>query len=74
MTGSVLHETSLVAKTVTAIRPHAMKMGLVFSVTALRILAIFVEPETNVAVWNGFVLKESHVAWETHLLGLGAQH
>ena len=38
-----LYESSLVAKTVTAIRSHAVEMGLVLAITALRILAIFIK-------------------------------
>ena len=50
-----LYESSLVTEAVTAVGAHTVKVGLVFPVTALRILAIFVEPtsqESLVIHWD----------------------
>lgn len=60
VSGRVLHESGLVAETVTAVLAHAVEMGLVFPVTAVRVMAVLVEPEPQVSFGNRFVLKDSH--------------
>lgn len=42
-----LYETGLVTKTVSAIRAHAVEMGLVFTISTLWILTVFVESDNH---------------------------
>jgi len=56
----VLHESGLVAETVTAVLTHAVEMGLVFSVAAVRVMAVLVEPETQITLGNRLVLEYAH--------------
>lgn len=60
MPGRVLHEPGLVAETVTAVLAHAMEVRLVFPVTAVRVMAVLVEPEPQVPVRYRFVLEYAH--------------
>lgn len=62
-----LHEASLVAETVAAILSHAMEVGLVLPVTAVAVLAVLIEPEADVAVWDGLVFEDAHATLEAHL-------
>lgn len=44
----VLHETRLVAERVAAVLSHAVEVGLVLPVAAVRVPAVFVEPEPEI--------------------------
>lgn len=44
MARRVLHEPRLVAERVAAVLPHAVEVGLVLPVAAVRVLAVLVEP------------------------------
>lgn len=50
----MLNETRLVAKRVTTVLAHAMKMSLMFPVTAVWVPAIFVESEPVENKWKRF--------------------
>jgi len=60
VSGRVLHESGLVAETVTAVLAHAVEVRLVFSVAAMRVMAVLVEPKPEVSLGNGFVLEDAH--------------
>lgn len=56
----VLYESGLVTETVTAVLAHTMEMGLVLPVTAVRVMAVLVEPEPQVPLGHGLVLEYAH--------------
>lgn len=60
MAGRMLNESSLVAKRVATIFAHAVEMGLVFSVAAVRVFTVLVESVADVAFRDGFVFQDSH--------------
>lgn len=60
MSGRVLYESGLVTETVTAVLAHAVEMGLVLPVAAVRVVAVLVEPEPQVALRHGLVLEYAH--------------
>lgn len=68
VTCSVLDESGLVAEPVVAVLAHAVEVGLVLSVVAVGELAILVEPESHVALRNGFVLQHPHTRLQPQLL------
>lgn len=68
VTCSVLDESGLVAEAVVAVLAHAVEVGLVLSVVAVGKLAILVEPESHVALRNGFVLQHPHTRLQPQLL------
>lgn len=72
MSGRVLYESGLVAKTVTAVLSHAMEMGLVLSVATVRVVAVLVEPEPQVSFRHGLVLEYAHGVLDTGLPHLRA--
>lgn len=72
MSGRVLYESGLVAKTVTAVLAHAVEMRLVFPVTAVRIMAVLVEPEPQVPFGHRFVLEYAHRVLDPGLAHLRA--
>ena len=51
---SYLNESGLVAESVVAVLAHAVEVGLVLTVVAVRELAILVEPETIKLNWGLF--------------------
>jgi len=70
--GRVLHEPGLVAETVTAVLAHAVEMRLVFPVTAVRVVAVLVEPEPQVSLGDRLVLEYAHRVLDARLPHLRA--
>jgi len=68
VTCSVLDESGLVAESVVAVLAHAVEVRLVLPVVAVRELAVLVEPESHVALGNGFVLQHPHARLQPQLL------
>jgi len=60
VTRSVLDESGLVAEAVVAVLAHAVEVGLVLPVVAVGELAVLIEPESHVALRNGFVFEHPH--------------
>lgn len=67
VSGRVLYESRLVAETVTAVLSHTMEVRLMFPVAAVRVMAVLVEPEPQVSLGNGLVLKYAHRVLDTGL-------
>jgi len=67
VSGRVLHESGLVAKTVTAVLSHAVEVRLVLPVAAMSVMTVLVEPETQVSLGNRFVLEDAHRVLDTGL-------
>jgi len=68
VTGCVLYKSGLVAEPVVTILAHAVEVGLVLAVVAVRELAILVEPESHVALRNRFILEHPHAGLQPQLL------
>jgi len=67
VSGRVLHESGLVAKTVTAVLSHAVEVRLVLPVAAMSVMTVLVEPESQVSLGNRFVLEDAHRVLDARL-------
>lgn len=72
VSGRVLHESGLVAETVTAVLAHAVEMRLVFPVAAVRVMAVLVEPVPQVSLGDRLVLEYAHRVLDAGLAHLRA--
>jgi len=63
----VLHESGLVAETVTAVLAHTVEVRLVLPVATVRVMTVLVESEPQVSLGNRFVLEDAHRVLDARL-------
>jgi len=72
--GCVLHKPSLVTESIVAILPHAVEVGLMLPVVAVRKLTVLVEPVSHVPLWDWFIFEHPHRVLKSDLLLVHGHH